>query len=561
MPRCISAALARNFTAASKPAATAQLLLNARLYPMTTANVRQAFLIAFIVTLGGFVFGLDAAVISGTVPFITSKYNLTEMQVGTAVSAPGMGVLFALLLAGYVCDRFGRKKALLLVAGLYLISAVWSALATSYITLVIARFIGGLAFTSLSLASMYLGEIAPPKWRGKLVAMNQTSIVLGFAAAYFINYYILLASRSDAAWATDWALTTQAWRWMLGSEIPFALLWFIGLFFVPESPRWLFRNGRAADARAVMGKFLPPAEVEEEIREVEQSLRKGTASLSVMAQFTQLFTPRLRLVLLLGIAISAVQPATGINAVLFYAPTVFEQLGGGTDTAFRQSAVVGLVSVVFTIFAILLIDKLGRRPMLIGGLIWCIASLAICAYGFKTARYELTAEAVGTLPAQVNKPALQPLVGVTYRSDTEFKNALKGAVGEIQVRDHSSVLLQKAARINATLILFGIMSFISAFQFSVGPIMWVLFSEIFPTAVRGVAIPSFAFITSIVSYVITQFFPWQLSTLGAANTFLCYVAFALIGLVAVHRWLPETKNKTIEEVELAFEAASRKRNA
>lgn len=525
---------------------------------MISSNARNAALIAIIVTLGGFVFGLDAAVISGTIPFITGKFDLTEMQVGTAVSAPGMGVLFALLLAGYVCDKYGRKKALVLVAGLYLISAVWSTLATSYMTLVIARFIGGLAFTSLSLASMYLGEIAPPKWRGKLVAMNQTSIVLGFAAAYFINYYILMASKSDAAWAGSWGFTTQPWRWMLGSEVPFALVWFLGLFFIPESPRWLYRNNRPQEAREVMAKVLPADEIDLEIREVEESLHKGATSGSVFKQLAQLFTPRLRLVLLLGFSVAAVQPATGINAVLFYAPTVFEQLGGGTDAAFRQSAVVGIVSVIFTIFAIVLIDKLGRRPMLIGGLVWCIVSLGVCSYGFKTARYSLDAAAVESMPEQVDKPLLAPLVGKTFGSDTEFKTALKDALGDIQVRDHSSVLLQKAAKINATLILIGIMSFIAAFQFSVGPIMWVLFSEIFPTAVRGVAIPSFAFVTSVVSYFITQFFPWQLSTLGAANTFLSYAGMALLGLVAIHRWLPETKNKTIEEVELAFEAASRK---
>jgi len=528
---------------------------------MISPNARNAFLIAIIVTLGGFVFGLDAAVISGTVPFITSKFDLTEMQMGTAVSAPGMGVLFALLLAGYVCDKFGRKKALVLVAGLYLISAVWSTLATSYITLVIARFIGGLAFTSLSLASMYLGEIAPPKWRGKLVTMNQTSIVLGFSAAYFLNYYILLASKSDASWAVEWGFTTQAWRWMLGTEIPFALIWFVGLFFVPESPRWLYRNGQVEAARRVMAKVLPPEEIEIEMKEMAESLHKGESSPSVWVQFRQLFSARLRLVLLLGLTIAAVQPATGINAVLFYAPTVFEQLGGGTDAAFRQSAVVGIVSVIFTIFAILLIDKVGRRPMMIGGLIWCAVSLGVCSYGFKSARYQLDTAAVASLPEQVDRAALRPIEGVVFQSDTAFKNALRGAIGETQVRDYSSVLLQKAAQINATLILLGIMSFIAAFQFSVGPIMWVLFSEIFPTAVRGVAIPAFAFITSIVSYFVTQFFPWQLSTLGAANTFMSYVVMVVIGLVAIYRWLPETKNKTIEEVELAFEAAVKKSEA
>jgi len=426
---------------------------------------------------------------------------------------------------------------------------------------VVARFLGGLAFASLSIASMYLGEIAPPKWRGKLVSLNQTSIVLGFTASYFINYAILKLSHSDAHWVQSWGLVTETWRWMLGTLIPPAVAWFVLVLIVPESPRWLMLKGRTEDARKSMSKVLSPEEVVLEMKEVAESLHKTDGGRSMLAQLRELFTRRRRLVMLVGFTIAAVQPATGINSVLFYGPTVFEQLGIGTDAAFMQSVFVGVVSTVFTILAIFLIDKIGRRQILIWGLAWCALSLGICAYGFKTARYELTEAAVAKLDAKINKEALQPVVGVTYHSDIEFRKALNQAIGEQQTRENYSRLLQRAAVMPAALILFGIFSFMAAFQFSVGPVMWVLFSEIFPIAIRGVAIPACAFVTTIVNYIVTQFFPWELATIGAAATWMAYAVISCVGLVALYRWLPETKNKTIEQVELAFEAATKKRNA
>ena len=200
---------------------------------------RNAFTFATIVAFGGFVFGLDAALISGTVNYIVAEFGLNDWQLGTAVSAPGLGVLVALPIAGYAANAMGRKNTLIVIAALYLISALGSAFATSYEMLVAARFLGGLAFSSITLAAMYIGEIAPPKWRGKLVSMTQINIVVGLSAAYFINYLIQKWTGSDAAWVTDWGIKTNTWRWMLGSEILFALLWFLMLFFIPKSPSWL----------------------------------------------------------------------------------------------------------------------------------------------------------------------------------------------------------------------------------------------------------------------------------------------------------------------------------
>ena len=515
-------------------------------------NSRNALYYAVIVTLGGFIFGLDAAVISGTVRFVAIEFGLNDWQVGAVVSAPGLGVLFALLIAGYVSDRFGRKKALLLVAGLYLVSAIGSAVAPNFEALVAARFLGGLAFTSLSLASMYIGEIAPPQWRGKMVSANQFNIVLGLSAAYFVNYLILMASQSGAAWVSAVGIEQYTWRWMLGSEIVPALIWFGLLFLIPESPRWLVFNGRPDDAKSVLAKVIPAERIDGEIRDIVSSMHLSHDSRSIGKQLRELFNPRMRLVLIVGATIAAVQPVTGINAILFYAPTVFEQLGMGTEAAFMQAVWVGLVSIVFTSISLLLIDRLGRRPIVIWGLVWLVTSLCVCSYGFKTASYTLSPESITELEAVMDTAPLQDLVGVTYESDTEFKDALRGAIGETRTRDDAPALIQKAADLNAGLILAGIMSFIAAFQFSVGPVMWVLFSEIFPTALRGVAIPAFAFITSILSYFIQQLLPWQLSVMGASAIFLSSAVMASIALIILFRMLPETKNKTIEEIERTF---------
>jgi len=509
---------------------------------------RNSFLFASIVAFGGFVFGLDAALISGTVKFITADFGLSDLQVGTVVSAPGFGVIFALLATGYFADLLGRKRTLQIIAALYLVSAVCSTFAPSFETLVAARFLGGLAFTSLSLAAMYIGEIAPPDMRGKLVAMNQINIVVGLSAAYFINYWVLQASQSSAAWVTEWGFSTSTWRWMLGSEIIPALLWSMLLLFIPESPRWLVLKGRETEAKSVLTKLLPFEKIAPEITGIQESLKNESNKTSVAQQLKSLFDSKIRIALILGITFAIVQQITGINAILFYAPTVFEQLGLGTDAAFSQAVWVGICSVFFTVLALLLIDRIGRRPMTIFGLLWAVLSLALCAYGFHQATYTLTADDISALE-NLEPSKLQSMVGIVYESDVAFKEALREILGSMDAKKFESVLIQKAGTLPSTLILFGIMSFIAAFQFSVGPIMWIVFSEVFPTRVRGIAIPACALVTSIVSYLIQQFFPWQLTNMGARDIFLFYAVTTAIGLIALFKLLPETKNKTLEEIE------------
>jgi len=510
---------------------------------------RTAFTYATIVALGGFIFGLDAALISGTVNFISAEFGLTDLQLGMAVGAPGLGVIFALPFASYACNDLGRKRTLQIIALLYVVSAVASTLAPNYWSLVGARFLGGLAFSSISLSSMYIGEISPPAWRGKLVSMNQINIVLGLSCAYFLNYLILDLAAEPWVWVEDWGISTHTWRWMLAMEIFPAIVWLLLLSFIPLSPAWLVYKGREAEARQTLQKLLPEAEVDAQLADMQLSMEEVADDRSTMAQMRDIFSKPLRVTLIIAVTIAIVQQATGINAIMFYAPKVIEQLGLGTDAAFQQAIWFGLTSIVFTVLALLLIDKIGRKPMIIGGLVWIMISLGVCSYGFSQARYTLTEQDLSEMTDLPNAQRLSGMVGTEYQSDTQYKTALAESLGEAEARDFSSMLLQKAADLPGTLILLGILSFIAAFHFSVGPIMWVLFSEIFPIGLRGVAIPFFALITSVTSYLVQQFFPWQLATMGGSSIFLFYALMVGIGLVILSRYLVETKNMTIEEIQ------------
>ena len=513
---------------------------------------KNSYTYATIVAMGGFVFGIDAALISGTTNYLVEEFSLNELQLGMAVGSAAWGVLLALVFVGYAVNKIGRKRALQISAAVYLLSAIGSALAPNYWTFVSARFLGGLAFSSISMASMYIGEIAPPKWRGKLVSMIQINIVVGLSAAYFINYMIQNLASSDAEWVSALGIETSTWRWMLGSEILFALLWFILLLFIPRSPVWLVLKGKIEEAKDTLRKVIPEKEVAHQITQMQESLALKGTNYSNWEQLKEIFSKPMRITFIIAATLAIAQQATGINAILFYAPTVFEQLGMGTDAAFSQAIWIGVISVIFTILGLLLVDKIGRRPMILGGMVWIILSLGICFYGFTSASYSITKENVTELTDIPNSERLQVIAGKSYDSDIDFKQALTEVLGETDAKLHSSALIQKAANINGLLILIGILSFIAAFQSTIGPVMWVLFSEIFPISNRGIAIPVFVFLTSITSSFVQTFFPWQLENLGIASTLLFYASTVAVGLIILFIYLKETKNLTIEEVQLAL---------
>jgi len=507
--------------------------------------------ITIVVALGGFVFGFDASVIAGTVNFITQEFDLSLWQQGMVVSAPTLGALIAMFFAGAVSDQYGRKQTLLFVSLLYVVSAIFSALATSFEMLLTARFVGGLAFCSLMIAPMYIAEISSAQHRGKLVSVNQFNIVLGLSASYFTNYGLLTLSQSDAPWVVQLMIDSDVWRWMLALEIIPALLWFILLFGIPESPRWLSTKGRFDEAKLNLAR-LHYADVDSELDSIKATLSETTLSLGKRIQ--GLWSSRLRWPIVIGLVIGIVQQLTGINVIFFYAPTIFEQSGVGTDASFIQAIGVGVINVIFTIVAMFAIDRFGRRPLLLIGLSGILVSMVVCAYGFYQAEYYLDVVALHTISQETSLAAAQlmPILDVVYYSDVEFKSALITLLGNSDFQTFQGVLLQQGTHLNATLILVAILSFVAFFAMSLGPVMWVLFAEIFPTEYRGVAISFVTVFNSLCSFLMQFLFPWELATFGAGFTFLTYAIFALIGLIFVSKYLPETKGKSLEQIQADF---------
>jgi len=507
----------------------------------------NALYYAAVVSLGGFLFGFDASVISGVIGFIVPEFGLNDWQLGLVVGAPTLGGIIASLGGALLADVIGRKRVLIVLALLYTASAIASAFAPDFLVLVAARFLGGLAFACLGVAPMYIGEIAPRERRGMLVTVSQLNIVIGFSVAYFANYFVLLISQSDAAWVQALGVDRYTWRWMLGIEAVPAALWLFFLLRVPESPRWLVMKGRLEEARAVLVRLKPPERVQPDLDEIAASL--SCVKEKFFERMREVFMPAMRLPIAIGLIAAVAQQVTGINAIYFYAPTIFEQSGVGTNAAFAQATLIGVINVVFTVVAMFLIDKLGRKPLLMIGLAGVIISTAVAGYGFSQARYELPASAVAGLSAQIDRDALQTVVGVEYSDDLSFKNAIREALGEQAMREFGAELTQAAIDINPVLVLAGILGFVASFAISLGPVYWCLMSEIFPNRARGPAMALVGFFNAMSSFMVQFVFPWELSNLGNAMIFFIYSALGLVAFVLLGWLLPETKGKSLEELE------------
>ncbi len=513
-----------------------------------TTEKKVTIKIALIVAMGGFLMGFDASVISGAIKFIEPEFQLTKLELGWAVSSLSLTATLAMMTAGPLSDKFGRKNLLKYTALIFGISAVGSALAPNFITFVIARMLGGLGVgASLILAPIYIAEISPAKIRGQMVSFNQLNIVLGISVAFFTNYLILQLGQSDASWAQSLNLGKWNWRWMLGLEILPAILYYVALFVVPESPRWLAMQGRTDEALEIMKKVTDEEDAKEQLKAVQNSMEGDAKKEKVSVK--ELFKPAMKLVLTIGIGLAILQQITGMNAVLFYAPMIFEQSGIGTDASFIQAILVGLTNLVFTIIAILLIDKLGRKPLLIFGMAFMTISLFVLAFGFNSATYTLSQDSANGLPTEINQSQLEPLIGQTFDDELTYKVALTKVLGADALKEQESSLITAAVSINSLLILLGILGFVAAFAVSIGPIMWVMFSELFPNRVRGLAISFVGLISSAISFGIQFIFPWELANLGNTITFLIFGVFAAIGFVFIVWKVPETKGKSLEEIE------------
>lgn len=501
---------------------------------------------AMIVALGGLLMGFDASVISGVIRFIEPEFALTKLEIGWSVASLTLTATLAMMFAGPISDRIGRRTVLRYAAVLYAVSAIGSAVATNFTFLVIARMVGGFGVgASLILAPMYIAEMSPPALRGRMVSFNQLNIVIGISLAFFTNYLILQLSKSDASWAQSLMFDKYTWRWMLGIETIPAVLYFIGLFFVPPSPRWLMLKGRHEEARKVMVRLTSEEEADEAMQIILQNA-KGTQT-DPETKLADLWKPGLRLVLTIGVVVAILQQITGINSVFFYAPMIFEQSGIGTDASFVQAILVGLVNLVFTVLAMLFIDKLGRKPLLSFGVAGIALSMFLLAFEFYSATYSVKPEMPGIVTN--NEAALSSILNVSYANETEFTNALSAVLSENEMLAHKSELLSAAITMNPKVVLFAILAFVASFAISIGPVMWVLFSELFPNRIRGIAVSFVGLINSAVSFVVQWVFPWELEFLGSALTFLIYGLFAAAGLIFIIKIIPETKGKSLEEIE------------
>ena len=433
-------------------------------------------IISIIAAMGGLLFGYDTAVIAGAIGSIQTIFDLSPALTGWAASSAIWGCMIGVIFAGFLSDKFGRKKVLILSAILFFISAVGSSIPNNLTQFVLARLIGGVGVGIASMLSpMYISEIAPAKIRGTLVTLYQLAIVLGINLVYYINLQI--ASSGDAQWNLD-----IGWRIMLGSEVIPALLFFILLFFIPESPRWLASKGKIDRAKAIIEKINGQKKSAELLNEIQDSLKEEKGSILV------LFTSGLQMAIFVGMFLAFFSQITGINAIIYYAPEIFKNIGFGADSAMFQTVIIGSVNTIFTCVAIAFIDKYGRKTLLL----WGISGMIIRLGG----------------------------VGLMFHFELSS---------------------------GPWLLLF-ILGFIASFAMSLGPIPWVLISEIFPTKFRGVAMSISILMLWIGVVLITQLTPILLESVGGAFTFWIFMFNAIVLIIFTYIMIPETKGKTLEEI-------------
>jgi sugar porter (SP) family MFS transporter len=507
--------------------------------------------ISLIVALGGFLLGFDSAVISGATPFYRETFGLHSgsMLIGFSVSSLILGAIMGNIIAGKLADLFGRRRILMVTALLFTSSAIATALANDINSFLIARIIGGLGVgMAILIAPMYIAEIAPRKLRGTLVTFNQLNIVLGISVAYFSNYYFQQT-------IADFDLK---WRMMLGVEAIPAVLYFFLLFLVPRSPRWLMQKAKGEEAMAVLIKIHGRPQAEIEYVEIAKSLKEEEKR--EKGNLSDVFSRRMKTVLIIGFGIAFFQQITGINAIFYYAPMIFELAGGGKDAAFMQAAILGVTNVVMTVVAMFLIDTLGRKPLLYIGAAGICISLAIVGFSFRNAQYTIDEHSMQTLMEEViemqvapahlaNIQRLDELQGRAFENEVAFFGLVKEKIGVETYNSFKEIILKHSISVNSLWILIGLLMFVASFAISLGPVMWTLLSEIFPNKLRGLAISIMGFWNSIVSFSVATVFPAQLEFMGSSATYLIYSFFGLLTLIFVWRFIPETKGKSLEELE------------
>ncbi|PSL23307.1 sugar porter family MFS transporter [Chitinophaga ginsengisoli] len=436
---------------------------------------KTVFFWAFVVALGGFLFGFDTAVISGAEQSIQQYWGLSEVQHGFTVSIALIGTVFGALGGSIPSDRLGRKSTLVLVAAVYLFSAIGTAMATNWYLFLLCRFIGGLGVGASSVtAPIYISEVSPAKYRGRMVALFQFNVVLGILISYLSNYLIGMGGDSS-------------WRLMLGVQAVPAGLFLVLLKWVPESPRWLLIKGLREPAAIATLKVINPEGYQADIDTIRQSQQAPASTV----QSEKLFKAKYNTPVMLAVLFAMFNQVSGINAIIYYAPRIFEMSGLGAGSSLLSTVGIGIVNFIFTLTAIRFIDRIGRRQLMLIGTVGLIATLG--------------------------------LVAVSFYMHT----------GGIAVVSY-------------------LLIYIAFFAFSQGAVIWVFISEIFPNQVRAKGQTLGSFTHWIMAAVIAFTFPYLASRIGGGHIFLFFCVMMVLQLVFVLRWMPETKGRTLEEIEMTM---------
>lgn len=462
-------------------------------------NIGYIVFLAVVAALGGFLFGYDTAVISGTIAQVTQLFSLDAIEQGWYVGCALVGSIAGVLCAGVMSDYFGRKRTMLVSAVLFTVSAVGCAVCDNFSQLVVYRIIGGVGIGVVSIISpLYISEISVAAYRGRLVSLYQLAVTVGFLGAYLVNYALLEHAHTyagvggEAVSLSERIFYTEVWRGMLGMETLPAFLFFSVIFFIPESPRWLILRGKTVSARTILRRiYNTDTAADRELnatREVVESVTKS--------EWKLILKPGILKAVLIGVSIAILGQFMGVNAVLYYGPAIFESSGlSGGDSLFYQ-VMVGLVNMLTTVLALSIIDKVGRKQLVYYGVSGMILSLLLIAF------YFIMGESLGV----------------------------------------SSIFL---------LIFFLLYIFCCAV--SICAVIWVLLSEMYPIRVRGLAMSIAGFSLWIGTYLIGQLTPWMLQNLTPAGTFLLFGLMCVPYILIIWKLVPETTGKSLEEIEKIWE--------
>ncbi|GLG00680.1 arabinose-proton symporter [Alicyclobacillus hesperidum subsp. aegles] len=448
--------------------------------PSDAGTAKLGFVVAVVViaSLGGLLFGYDTGVIAGANEFLKTEFHMGAGMTGLVSSSIDLGAMLGVLIAGYLGDKIGRKKALSVAGLIFIVCSILTALATNVAELVIGRFIGGVGIGLASLLSpLYIAEIAPPRIRGRLVGSNQLAIVSGIFIVYFINAAIV-SSHTDA-----WNQTT-GWRWMFGMGAIPAVLFFLLLFFVPESPRFLMARGREQQAIAILERVNGREQARVDAKAIRDSIDMVPDSL-----FRELSRPGIRKALFVGVLLAIFQQFTGTNAVGYYAPMIFKAAGAGTNASFYDTVWIGAIKVIFVIVLMLIVDRVGRKRLLVWNGGFMALFLVILGIAF-------------SLPHMLTWLVL----GLTFLHTIAYELSWGGGV-------------------------------------------WIVLSEIYPTAIRGRAMSIASFALWFATYLVAQFFPILLQAIGGTWTFWIFAVFCIAMAVFMKKVVPETSNKSMEKIQ------------